>query len=316
MAVTTEGNLTGAASTAAAVGAINRAKKIDLIVAAGGILVMIVAMGLLLTLIGDLVIRGLSRIDYQFLTSFPSRRPENAGILSAWVGSILVMISTAFLAIPIGVLAGLYLEEYARKNWLSNLIEINVANLAGVPSIIYGLLALGLFVYGLSLGKTILVAGMTLGLLILPIVIVSTREAVRSIPLIVKEGAYGLGADKWQVMWNYIIPAARPGILTGAIVGLSRAIGETAPIITIGALTFIAFLPPPPVTDSFPFISFAWLNEQFTVLPIQMFNWVSRPQEGFHINAAATGVVLMVLTLSLNGIAIYIRYRLRRAVRN
>lgn len=316
MAVMTEGNLSGAAATAAAVGAITRAKRIDIVVAACGVVIMVMAMGLLLTLIGDLAIRGLSRIDYQFLTSFPSRRPENAGILSAWVGSILVMLTTAVLAIPIGVLAGLYLEEYARKNWISNLIEINVANLAGVPSIIYGLLALGLFVYGLNLGKTILVAGMTLGLLILPIVIVSTREAIRSIPLIVKEAAYGLGADKWQVMWHYIIPAARPGILTGAIVGLSRAIGETAPIITIGALTFIAFLPPPPITDSFPFISFAWLHDQFTVLPIQMFNWVSRPQEGFHINAAATGVVLMVLTLALNGMAIYIRYRLRRAVRN
>lgn len=316
MAVMTEGNLSGTAATAAAVGAINRAKRIDIVVATCGVVIMMMAMGLLLTLIGDLVIRGLSRIDYQFLTSFPSRRPENAGILSAWVGSILVMLTTAVLAIPIGVLAGLYLEEYARKNWISSLIEINVANLAGVPSIIYGLLALGLFVHGLNLGKTILVAGMTLALLILPIVIVSTREAIRSIPLIVKEAAYGLGADKWQVMWHYIIPAARPGILTGAIVGLSRAIGETAPIITIGALTFIAFLPPPPITDSFPFISFAWLHDQFTVLPIQMFNWVSRPQAGFHINAAATGVVLMVLTLALNGMAIYIRYRLRRAVRN
>lgn len=317
MAVTTEGNLGAAeASTAAALGAINRAKKIDLLFSAAGILVMVIAMGLLFSLIGDLVIRGLERIDYDFMTSFPSRRPEHAGILSAWVGSIAVMITTAFLAIPIGVAAGLYLEEYARKGWVSNFIEINVSNLAGVPSIIYGLLALGLFVYGLDLGKTILVAGMTLGLLILPIVIVSTREAVRAIPRVVKEAAYGLGADRWQVMWGYIIPAARPGIMTGAIVGLSRAIGETAPIITIGALTFIAFLPPSPIQSEFPFLSFAWLNENFTVLPIQMFNWISRPQPEFHVNAAATGVVLMALTLSLNGIAIYIRYRLRRQYRN
>ncbi len=317
MAVTTEGNLGAAeASTAEALGAINRAKKIDLLFSAAGILVMVIAMGLLFSLIGDLVIRGLARIDYEFMTSFPSRRPERAGILSAWVGSIAVMITTAFLAIPIGVAAGLYLEEYARKGWLSNFIEINVSNLAGVPSIIYGLLALGLFVYGLDLGKTILVAGMTLGLLILPIVIVSTREAVRAIPRVVKEAAYGLGADRWQVMWGYIIPAARPGIMTGAIVGLSRAIGETAPIITIGALTFIAFLPPSPIQSEFPFLSFAWLNENFTVLPIQMFNWISRPQPEFHVNAAATGVVLMALTLSLNGIAIYIRYRLRRQYRN
>lgn len=318
MSVTTQGSLGNAAvkTDQAAYAAIARAKRRDIIFSVGGLVVMAIAMTLLLTLIGDLVVRGLGRIDYDFLTNFPSRKAERAGILSAWVGSLLVMLVTALLAIPIGVAAGLYLEEYARKGWLANLIEINVANLAGVPSIIYGLLAVGLFVYGMNLGKTVLVAGMTLALLILPIVIVSTREAVRAIPKIIKEGAYGLGADQWQVMWNYILPAARPGILTGAIVGLSRAIGETAPIITIGALTFIAFLPPAPVTTEFPFISFEWLNAPFTVLPIQMFNWVSRPQADFHTNAAATGVVLMALTLSLNGVAIWIRYRLRKGSRN
>jgi phosphate transport system permease protein len=296
--------------------AVRGAQRKDLLVAFGGMMVMVISMSLLLSLIGDLVINGLSRIDVDFMTNFPSRRPANAGILSAWVGTLLVMVTTAALAIPIGVAAGLFLEEYARKGLLSSIIEINVANLAGVPSIIYGLLALGLFVYGLDLGKTILVAGMTLALLILPIVIVSTREAVRSIPATMKEGAYALGADKWQVMWNYIIPAARPGIMTGAIVGLSRAIGETAPIITIGALTFIAFLPPSPIGTEFPFLNFDWLNEQFTVLPIQMFNWISRPQADFHVAAAATGVVLIAMTLSLNGIAIYIRYRLRSQYRN
>ncbi|MDZ7709467.1 MAG: phosphate ABC transporter permease PstA [Roseovarius sp.] len=317
MVTTTEGSLGTAAKTHQdAFDAVARAKKKDIIFATGGLIVMAIAMTLLLTLIGDLVIRGAARISYDFMTSYPSRLPERAGILSAWVGSLYVMLVTAFLAIPIGVGAGLYLEEYAKKGWVSNFIEINVSNLAGVPSIIYGLLALGLFVYGFNFGKTILVAGMTLALLILPIVIVSTREAVRSIPKIIKEGAYGLGADQWQVMWNYIIPAARPGILTGAIVGLSRAIGETAPIITIGALTFIAFLPPPPVTGEFPFLSFAWLNDGFTVLPIQMFNWTSRPQADFHIAAAATGVVLIALTFSLNGIAIWIRYRLRKGHRN
>lgn len=317
MAVTSPLDTSAASeATRSAMLAVASAKRKDLIVAGMGLFVMIISMGLLLALIGDLVIRGLTRIDFDFLTSFPSRRAANAGILSAWVGTLLVMLTTALLAVPLGVMAGVYLEEYAPKNWLSNIIEINVANLAGVPSIIYGLLALGLFVYGLDLGKTILVAGMTLALLILPVVIVATREAVRSIPRIVKEGAYGLGADKWQVMWNYIIPAARPGILTGAIVGLSRAIGETAPIITIGALTFIAFLPPAPVSTEFPFINFNWLNEGFTVLPIQMFNWISRPQAAFHENAAATGVVLMVLTLTLSGTAIWIRYRLRRNIRN
>ncbi len=318
MAVTTEVNM-GAKPVKTDQGAFDAAtsaKRKDLFFAAGGLIVMVISMTLLLTLIGDLVIRGIARIDGDFMVSFPSRLPERAGILSAWVGTLLVMLVTALLAVPIGVGAGIYLEEYARKGWLSNLIEINVANLAGVPSIIYGLLALGLFVYGLDLGKTVLVAGMTLALLILPIVIVSTREAVRAIPRVIKEGAYGLGADQWQVMWRYIIPAARPGILTGAIVGLSRAIGETAPIITIGALTFIAFLPPPPISGDFPFISFDWLNAPFTVLPIQMFNWVSRPQADFHTNAAATGVVLMAMTLSLNGVAIWIRYRLRKSYRN
>ncbi len=314
--MTTIGASSAEEATRQALAAINSARQRDLVVAGMGVAVMVISMGLLLALIGDLVFRGIGRIDYAFLTSFPSRRASEAGILSAWVGSIAVITVTAVLAIPLGVLAGVYLEEYAPKNTISNIIEVNVANLAGVPSIIYGLLALGFFVYGLDLGKTILVAGMTLALLILPVVIVATREAVRSIPKIVKEGAYGLGADKWQVMWNYIIPAARPGIMTGAIVGLSRAIGETAPIITIGALTFIAFLPDSPITGTFPYISFSWLMDAFTVLPIQMFNWISRPQEAFHVNAAATGVVLMALTFSLNGIAIWIRYRLRKKMRN
>ncbi|MFD1644054.1 phosphate ABC transporter permease PstA, partial [Halohasta litorea] len=179
------------------------------------------------------------------------RRPNDAGILSAWVGSALVMIVTAALAVPLGVAAGLYLEEYAPKNLITNLIEINVTNLAGVPSIIYGLLALGLFIQMFGLGQTNFGAGLTLGLLILPIIIVVTPEAVRSIPQEVREAAFALGADKWQTVGGYILPAARPGILTGAIVGMSRAIGETAPIITIGALTFIAFLPPSPVGAGF-----------------------------------------------------------------
>ena len=207
---------------------------------------------------------------------------------------MLVVLTTAALAVPIGMAAGIYLEEYAPKNWMTDIIEINVTNLAGVPSIIYGLLALGLFVQTLRLGQTILVAGMTLALLILPIIIVATREALRSIPLEIREAAYGLGADKWQVVRLYLLPAARPGILTGAIVGMSRAIGETAPIITIGALTFIAFLPRAPLQPEPPFINFEWLNSPFTVLPIQMFNWISRPQAGFHVAAAAAGVILLL----------------------
>lgn len=284
----------------------------DLAFSICGVVVLLIAMALLLTLIGDLIRDGAGRIDGQFLTSFPSRRAASAGIVSAWTGTILVMITTAALAIPLGIGAGIYLEEYAPKNALSDIIEINVSNLAGVPSIIYGLLALGLFVYGLGLGQTILVGGMVLALLILPVVIVATREAVRSVPGSLRESAFGVGCNRWQVVWGYVLPSARPGILTGAIVGLSRAIGETAPIITIGALTFIAFLPPSPVRSDFPFVNFDWLGSPFTVMPIQMFNWVSRPQEAFHVNAAATGVILLAMTLMMNGLAIYLRYHLRR----
>jgi phosphate transport system permease protein len=295
---------------------IARGKRQDLRFAVIGFFVLVAAMVALLALVADFIIDGIPRISVDFLTNYPSRRPEQAGILSAWVGTTLVMLTTALLAVPVGVAAGVYLEEYARKNWLTDVIEINVTNLAGVPSIIYGLLALGLFVQTLRLGQTILVAGMTLALLILPIIIVATREALRSIPLETREAAFGVGADKWQAVWMYLLPAARPGILTGAIVGMSRAIGETAPIITIGALTFIAFLPPPPIQPDFPFVNFNWLNSPFTVLPIQMFNWISRPQAGFHIAAAATGVILLAMTLLMNGLAIYIRYRLRRPDRS
>ena len=292
-----------------------KANRQDLRFAIVGFVVLVAAMVTLLALVMDFVIDGVPRIDADFLLNYPSRRPGQAGILSAWVGTTLVMLTTGALAVPIGIAAGIYLEEYAPKNWLTDIIEINVTNLAGVPSIIYGLLALGLFVQTLRLGQTILVAGMTLALLILPIIIVATREALRSIPLELREAAYGLGADKWQVVKMYLLPAARPGILTGTIVGMSRAIGETAPIITIGALTFIAFLPPPPVQLEFPFVNFDWLNSPFTVMPIQMFNWISRPQAGFHVAAAATGVILLAMTLLMNGLAIYIRYRIRRGMK-
>jgi phosphate transport system permease protein len=292
-----------------------KANRQDMRFALLGLAVLILAMGALLSLIADFMVDGLPRISLDFLTNYPSRRPEEAGILSAWIGTVLVMITTAVLAVPIGVAAGIYLEEYAPKNWMTDVIEINVTNLAGVPSIIYGLLALGLFVQTLRLGQTILVAGMTLALLILPIIIVATREALRSIEIEIREAAFALGADKWQAVRMYLLPAARPGILTGAIVGMSRAIGETAPIITIGALTFIAFLPPAPIQPEFPFVNFVWLNSPFTVMPIQMFNWISRPQAGFHVAAAATGVILLVMTLLMNGLAIYIRYRIRRGSR-
>lgn len=294
---------------------LKRAKWSDGLFAVLGLLVLVATLLVLGALVADFINDGAGRIDGDFLTSYPSRRPGSAGILSAWVGTTLVMIVTAALAVPLGVAAGIYLEEYAPKNWVTNFIEINVTNLAGVPSIIYGLLALGLFVQTLAMGQTILVAGITLALLILPILIVATRESLRAIPQDTREAAFGLGADQWQTVSGYLLPAARPGILTGAIVGMSRAIGETAPIITIGALTFIAFLPPSPIQDSFPFVNFDWINSPFTVMPIQMFNWVSRPQAGFHINAAATGLILLAMTLLMNGFAIWLRYRLRRNLR-
>lgn len=263
----------------------------------------------------DMLVDGWARLNPSFFTEFPSRRASQAGILSAWVGTTLVMIVTAFFAVPLGIGAGVYLEEYAPKNWITDIIEINISNLAGVPSIVYGLLALGLFVYAFGLGQSILTAGLTLALLILPIVIVATREAIRSIPGVIREGAYALGATKWQTVKDHIVPYSMPGILTGVIIGMSRAIGETAPIITIGALTFIAFLPPSPIVDTPPYISFEWLKAPFTVMPIQMFNWTSRPEEAFQHNAAAAGFILVLMTLTMNGLAIWLRYRLRRNIK-
>ncbi len=294
---------------------IRRHKRNDIIFAAIGLIALMIGLLTLLTLFIHLVMDGYPRFNLQFFSDYPSRRAGSAGLLSAWVGSVLVMSVTFLTAVPIGVGAGLYLEEYAPKNWFSDLIEINVSNLAGVPSIIYGLLALGLFVYGLGLGQSIVTAGLTLGLLILPIVIVSTREAIRGIPVAIREAAYAVGATKWQVVRDHIVKYSQGGILTGVIIGMSRAIGETAPIITIGALTFIAFLPPSPITDVAPYLNFEWLSSGFTVLPIQMFNWLSRPDHAFHINAAATGAIIIVVTLLMNGTAIYLRYKIRKNIK-
>jgi phosphate transport system permease protein len=294
---------------------IRRHKRNDLIFAAVGMFVIASLTITLLVLFLDLILDGYPRFTLDFFTSYPSRKPEIAGILSAWVGSSLVLLVTFFVAVPLGIAAGVYLEEYAKKNWISDIIEINVSNLAGVPSIIYGLLALGLFVYAFGLGQSILSAGLTLALLMLPIVIVSTREAIRAIPIHIREAAYAVGATKWQVVYDHVIQHSYGGILTGVIIGMARAIGETAPIITIGALTFIAFLPPTPVTVDPPFLNFEWLSSGFTVLPIQMFNWISRPQHAFHINAAATGAIIIILTALMNGAAIKLRYNIRKKIK-
>ncbi len=259
---------------------------------------------------GTYVVDDVAELKAQsFFTSMPSRTAYRAGIYSAWVGSLVVMLVTVCTALPLGVAAGIYLEEYAPKNWFTAIIEINIANLAGVPSIIWGLMALGLFVYQFGMGQSVMTAGLTLGLLVLPIVIIATRESIRAIPGTIRDASMALGATKWQTVQHHVLPYSMGGILTGTIVSLSRAIGETAPLITIGALTYVTFLPADSVKAWF---SFDWLRSPYTVLPIQMFNWLSRPDQNFHNNAAAAGVVLIILTLGLNAVAIYFRYRLRK----
>lgn len=294
---------------------IGRAKRRDALFGVLGILALMVGVLTFTALFVDMAIQGVPRLDMEFFTNFPSRRAGQAGILSAWVGTTLVMLVTALAAVPLGVAAGVYLEEYAPKNWMTDIIEINITNLAGVPSIVYGLLALGLFVYQFGLGQSILSAGLTLALLILPVVIVATRESIRAIPQIIREGSYACGATTWQTVRDHILPYSSAGILTGVIIGMARAIGETAPIITIGALTFIAFLPPVPYTGDPAAGLFDWMFAPFTVMPIQMFNWTSRPEAAFQVNAAAAGFVLVLMTLAMNGAAIWLRYRLRKNIK-
>lgn len=294
---------------------IARRKRWDVIFGVVGILCLAVGLLTFAALFVDMLVDGYARLRPEFFTEFPSRRAGQAGILSAWIGTTMVMLVTAAVAVPLGVAAGIYLEEYAPKNWVTDVIEINIGNLAGVPSIVYGLLALGLFVYEFGLGQSVATAGLTLALLILPVVIVATREAIRAIPGAIREAAYALGATKWQVVQGHILPYSTGGILTGVIIGMARAIGETAPIITVGALTFIAFLPPSPVGTAFPFVSFEWLMSPFTVMPIQIFNWTSRPDPAFQANAAAAGFILVFMTLAMNGLAIWLRLRIRRNIK-
>ena len=263
-----------------------------------GLLVMLLTLAALASLIFDVARDGVGRLSWQFLTSYPSRTAANAGILPALAGTIYVISLTALLAIPVGVAAAIHLEEYGSRGRFARLIEINISNLAGVPSIIYGLLGLGLFVRMMGMGRSVMAGASILALLILPVVILATREALRAVPKSMREASYALGATKWQTIWHQVLPAAAPGILTGLILALSRAIGETAPLITIGALTYVPFVP-----------SDIW--SPFTVLPIQIFNWVSRPQAAFAENAAAGIVVLLALLLVMNGAAIVLRDRLR-----
>ncbi len=249
---------------------------------------------LLTVFIGDILIDGLGRIDWSFIINLPSRKPEKAGIYTALMGSIWILFLTTLISFPIGVAAAIYLEEYSKKNWLSGLLEINISNLAGVPSIIYGLLGLEIFVRIMGLGASVLAGSLTLSLLILPIIIVATREAIKAVPNSIKDASYALGATKWQTIQHQILPASGGGILTGVILALSRAVGETAPLIVVGALAYVPFAPQNPMDD-------------FSVLPIQIFNWISRPQHGFIENAAAAIIILLGITFIMNGIAVYFR---------
>ena len=288
----------GHAPAAPAAGSTTR-QRLDLAFQGLALLVLAIALGALAALLVDVWRDGAGRLSWQFLTSFPSRRADNAGIYAALIGSIYVIAVTAALALPVGVAAAVYLEEYGGRSRTARFIELNIANLASVPSIIYGLLGLGLFVRAMGMGRSVLAGAATLALLVLPVVILSTREALRTVPMSIREGSYALGATKWQTIWHQVLPMAAPGIFTGLILSLSRAIGETAPLITIGALTYIPFAP-----DSI------W--SPFTVLPIQIFNWVSRPQAEFKTIAAGAIIVLLVLLLTMNAAAILLRDRYQK----
>ncbi|MBX2862620.1 MAG: phosphate ABC transporter permease PstA [Leptolyngbyaceae cyanobacterium MAG.088] len=265
---------------------------------AATIVSVLVLVWLLFTILKD----GLGTINWNFFTAFPSRKPEQAGIKPAFFGTLWLMAVVAATSFPIGVGAAIYLEEFATDNWFSRLVEINIGNLAGVPSIIYGLLGLAVFkrIMGpITGGNSVLSGGLTLSLLILPVIIVATREALRAVPNSIRLAGFALGANKWQVVWNHVLPSAMPGVLTGVILALSRAIGETAPLIAIGAVAFIRSTP-------------SSLQSPFTAMPIQIYNWVGRPQAEFHQIAASGIIVLMVMLLLMNTIAIYFRNRFQQ----
>ena len=245
---------------------------------------------------------GIQWLDLQFLSDFPSRFPAKAGIHSALIGTLWLISLTALFSVPIGIGAGLYLEEFTKKNRISQFVDLNISNLAGVPSIVYGMLGLVIFVRWFELNQSVLGGSLTMSLLILPVIIISTREALRAVPNTIRQAAFALGATRWQTIYAHVLPAAFPGILTGIILALSRAIGETAPLIMIGALTYVAFVPDGPMDD-------------FTALPIQIFNWASRPQQQFHELAAAGILVLLFVLLLMKSIAVIIRHRLEKKSR-
>lgn len=245
---------------------------------------------------------GLQRLDWDFITSLPSRFPEKAGIYTALIGTFWMLLLTILFSVTLGVSAGIYLEEYAKKGWFSKLLEINISNLVGVPSVIYGILGLAFFNRYLGLGGSLLAGSLTLSLLIIPVIIMTTRESLKAVPKTIKEGAYALGATRWQTIWKQLLPAASGSIVTGVILALARAIGEAAPLIVVGALVYVPFIPHTPMDD-------------YTLLPIQIFNWTSRPQPEFQVNASAGIIVLLFLTFLLNGISIYLRNKWQKKVK-
>ncbi|WP_103027656.1 phosphate ABC transporter permease PstA [Salinibacter altiplanensis] len=269
-------------------------KRVGMILAGVLFLATIFGIVVLVALLVDVILTAAPWLDAQFVRSFPSRTPGEAGIWSGLTGTLWLMGLTALISVPLGVASAVYLEEYAQDGWFLRLIQVNIANLAGVPSVVYGILGLALFVRFVSLGSSLLAGALTLSLLILPIIIISTQEALRSVPSGVRESAYALGATRWQVIYSHVLPMAAPGIMTGVILALSRAIGETAPLILVGALTFVSFVPQGAL-------------DQFTALPIQIFNWAARPQDEFRALAAAAIVVLMVLLFTMNLTAILLR---------
>lgn len=280
----------------------SNARRTDKIFRYVGLAFTVFALLILAVLIIDIFSNGLRRINVSFFTNLPSRHAENSGILTAMAGMLSLLFFTIIIALPIGILAGIYLQEYGKKNWFASLVEINIANLAGVPSVIYGILGLTLFVRTAKLGNSLIAGALTLALLIMPIIIVATREAIKAVPDSLREASYGMGATKWQTTRRVVFPSALGGILTGIILSISRAVGETAPLLVIGALVYVPFIPEGP-------------TDQFTTLPIQIFNWVSRPQAAFITNAAAGIIILLLITFLLNGIAIYIRNRWYKKMR-
>jgi len=267
-----------------------------------GIFCTMIGLVVLAIFLINILIDGLGRIDWDFLSNLPSRRAHRAGIYTAWIGTLWILVLSSVIAFPLGIAAGIYLEEYGKRNRLASFLEVNISNLAGVPSIIYGLLGLEIFGRMMALGGSLLSGALTLALLILPIIIVTTREAIKAVPRSIRDASFALGASKWQTIWYQVLPASFGGILTGVILALSRAVGEAAPLIVIGALAYVPFAPSSPL-------------DEFTVLPIQIFNWISRPQAAFATNAAAAIIILLIITFTLNGIAVYLRHRWQKRVK-